>query len=247
VTDSRPVPAVLAERLPWRIDRAEWTDPTLLFGGSGFSLAVTSSWRVCDPVGLAYSWRFSDVDERVEDLIGASIVRFDDLEATFGDPTLVLDDGRRLELFSDTHFDPWVLHSEDDLVVVGDLELGEWPWTAIDSGSGPEWGFPWQVRWADWADDTLLLGGDDFNLRVACSWRILTPRGISFSWSEGKPDDLVANLTGAQVLRAEHVGDPPADPWFVLSGDRVLQLFADTDVDEPWVLRAGDRNIVGST
>jgi hypothetical protein len=246
MTGSHSIPDVLAERLPWRIERAEWTDPTLALGGPAFSLALTCSWRVRDRVGLVYSWQFSDVDERVQDLVGATVVRFEDLDVAFVDPAMVLDDGRRLELFSDTHLDPWVLHSGDDLVVVGDLEVGDWPWTA-PGDVAPTWGFPRKVRWVDWSDDTLLLGGDDFNLRVACSWRILTRRGIGFSWSEGKPDDLAAYLVGATVLRVENVGGTPTDPWFVLSGERILQLFADSDVDEPWVLRAGDELIVGSS
>jgi hypothetical protein len=103
---------------------------------------------------------------------------------------------------------------------------------------------PWRIRSVDWTDPTLVVAGDDWSLTVTCSWRVVGPGGIAFSCSSANVEDLVWDLIGAQVLRIDRRGSGVIyDPILVLSGELMLELFSDTELD-PWVLRFGDSTVI---
>ncbi|MGH9209953.1 MAG: hypothetical protein ACRD2C_04655 [Acidimicrobiales bacterium] len=122
-----PTIKVLAERLPWPIRAAEWTDPTLLLTGDDWTLSITCSWRVVAPAGIAYGWSSADAEDQVWDLVGREIQRVEPQgSVAYTDPRLVLSGGLGLELFSETELDPWVLTVRSDLVIVGPLRRDDW-------------------------------------------------------------------------------------------------------------------------
>lgn len=108
--------------LPARIDRAEIEDPTLLMGGSSWSLSVTCEWRWVKPDGTVISSSSSAVEDLVWDLVGDVIVatQWTGPSALGVDSSFTLRSGGSLELFSDASFDTWVIHTPD-LVLVGPL------------------------------------------------------------------------------------------------------------------------------
>jgi hypothetical protein len=108
--------------LPVRIDRAEIVDPTLLLGGSSWSLSATCEWHWTKADGSVVSSSNGQAADLVWDLVGDEIIaaRWSALSTLGSDPSLILKSGGVLELVSDAAFDTWVLHTPD-LVLVGPL------------------------------------------------------------------------------------------------------------------------------
>lgn len=112
----------LDEILRSRIDRAEIEEPTLLIGGSYWSLSATCDWRWVKPDGSVVSSSMVEAADLVWDLVGDEIaaVRWSGPSTLGVDPSFTLKSGGFLELFSDASFDTWVLHTPT-LVLVGPL------------------------------------------------------------------------------------------------------------------------------
>jgi len=110
------------EILPARIDRAEIEEPTLLVGGSSWSLSATCEWRWVKPDGSVVSSSMGEASDLVWDLVGDEIVaaQWSGPSALGVDPSFELRSGGVLDLFSDASFDTWVLHTPA-LVLVGPL------------------------------------------------------------------------------------------------------------------------------
>lgn len=104
----------IAARLPLHIYEAEFSDPMLLLGGQGWTLAVTCPWRITNSTVVDISWTSQDAADRVWDLIGQTIVTIRDEGR---DPVFDLSGGAQLEIFSDTDADPWVLRFEGQTFV----------------------------------------------------------------------------------------------------------------------------------
>lgn len=118
--------AKVAKQLPLRISTVEWTDPTLVLAGQGWSLSLTCPWRAVTPQGSAFGWDSPDVEDRAWDLIGAeviSVVR--QASGAFADPAFVLSNGVILEVLSDSELDPWNLRVEG-VTVLGPLQPEDW-------------------------------------------------------------------------------------------------------------------------
>jgi hypothetical protein len=112
--------------LPLPITEVTWTDPTLTLFGKGWSLSVTCPWRVVTATGIAFGWSTPDVEDRVWDLIGTNIEAIvPQGRGAYLDPAFRLSDSTTLEVFSDTHSDPWAIHTPH-LTLVGPLSEGDW-------------------------------------------------------------------------------------------------------------------------
>jgi hypothetical protein len=113
-------PTVLDQLLPAQILRAEFSDPTLLLGGEGWSLSATCLWRWVDDRGAVAVPETSSIEDTIWNLVGDAIVSVDwSGPASLGlDPTLRLSSGGELQLLSDAAFDTWVIHTAT-LVLVG--------------------------------------------------------------------------------------------------------------------------------
>lgn len=110
------------ELLPVGIERAEIEEPTLLLGGSDWSLSATCDWRWVRADGSVVSDSTAGREDLIWDLVGEEIVavRWSGPEGLGTDPSFGLGSGGVLELFSDAAFDTWVLHTPT-LVLVGPL------------------------------------------------------------------------------------------------------------------------------
>lgn len=96
--------------LPLRVQRASWTEPTLLLGGPDWHLSATCAWRVSEGGVFSFGWESDDAAARVERLVGAEMAAADEQSRWLpADPALGFSDGRRLELFSAHFLEPWVL------------------------------------------------------------------------------------------------------------------------------------------
>lgn len=108
--------------LPTEINRAEFSDPTLLLGGPDWSMSLTCEWRWVDPKGAVVSSSTVGADDIVWNLVGDQIVsvEWSGPLALGDDPLFHLRSGGILRVFSDAAFDTWVLHTPS-LVLVGPL------------------------------------------------------------------------------------------------------------------------------
>lgn len=93
----------LAERGPLLVEEARFDDPVLRLGGRGWGLTINASWRVlAADRTFAFSGGMVEATELVDSLIGVSIVGCDRQGLGLrSDPTLILSDGRWVEVFSD--------------------------------------------------------------------------------------------------------------------------------------------------
>jgi len=112
----------LSGLLPTSVDRAEYSEPTLLLGGQDWSLSATCAWRWDGVNGCSVDSSSADRADRVWDLVGETIVavRWIQADDWGSDPILEFRSGGRLCLLSDAPFDTWVWHVPN-LVLVGPL------------------------------------------------------------------------------------------------------------------------------
>ena len=105
------ISSAVAERAPLAVASADYQEPSLSLSGDSWSFSTLSPWRLLTADGtVASSWKTRDAREAVSGLIGVEIVGVRSQGRLLtSDPALVLSDGRRLEVFSDHHTDPWVL------------------------------------------------------------------------------------------------------------------------------------------
>lgn len=111
-----------ADLLPVRIDRAEIEGPTLLVGGTSWSLSATCEWRWVKADGSVVNSSTDKAEDMVWDLVGDEIAsaHWSGQPELGIDPSFKLKSGGALELFSNASFDTWVLHTPY-LVLVGPL------------------------------------------------------------------------------------------------------------------------------
>lgn len=96
----------------------EWQEPCLTLGDDRtWSMAVNAAWRVCEPTGVLFGWSSPGAADKVWDLNGLDVVEV--LVDRLVDPSLVLSNGWRLDVFSDDWHDPWSILLPD-ITLVGD-------------------------------------------------------------------------------------------------------------------------------
>lgn len=101
-------------RLPTAILNVEWNDPVLVVGGVGWSLAVTSPWRVVTTEKLVLGSDDAD-QESLRGLLHDKMVVSCDVQSRHAslDMALVLESGETLEVFSVAYLEPWTLSLSD--------------------------------------------------------------------------------------------------------------------------------------
>lgn len=110
--------------LPVTIWEADYSDPVLLINGEGWSLSVSTAWRIVGPEGLVFSCDSESAADRVWDLIGESVTQVVPQSATSQvDPALVLSSGLTLEIVSLHPVEPWVLRIGDQIWVASPSNL----------------------------------------------------------------------------------------------------------------------------
>ena len=101
---------IISRHLPLRIERSEWNDPVLSIGGENWSFNTTSSWRVVNNSRLIAGAEDNLASEVITTLIGTDIEFCEPMSKNPNiDPRFVLSNGTKLEIFSASGFEPWVL------------------------------------------------------------------------------------------------------------------------------------------
>lgn len=106
--------------LPLSIKIVEWDGDSLVVSGENWSFTTSSAWRVSEGKELLFACWDDQANTRTEELAGLSIVNMSWI-ANFQpiDPSFVLSDGRRLDVFCSSFLEPWVMSLPDDSVYVG--------------------------------------------------------------------------------------------------------------------------------
>jgi hypothetical protein len=109
----------LSALLPLRIDGLEFNDPVVVLIGANWSLSIVCPWRLTRGGALVASIEDPSAEAHLRDVVGGAIT--DVIPQSAGgaspDPVFVFADGARLELFSDTDLDPWVMRLPDKTFV----------------------------------------------------------------------------------------------------------------------------------
>jgi hypothetical protein len=113
--------------LPLRLLKLEFNDPVVVLMGPSWSVSIVSPWRLTRVGVLVTSIDDPNAEARLRELIGSAIV---DIVAqadarVSSDPVFVFADGARLEIQSDTDFDPWVLRLPGTTFVGKASDAGE--------------------------------------------------------------------------------------------------------------------------
>jgi len=102
--------AAINPRLPLTILRAEWCDPVLSLIGADWTFNTTSSWRLIDGSKLVAGSEDQLASEAVSALAGVEMVRCEPMSVSpLLDPRFLFGNGLKLEVFSATATEPWVL------------------------------------------------------------------------------------------------------------------------------------------
>jgi hypothetical protein len=106
----RKVLAVVQDLLPLEIKTVEWNDPILSLGGKGWSISISSPWRIISEESVSFgSWEMSS-GRQVETLCGVQVTEVGIQSTSIEvDPFFVLSNGQRLEIFSADGYETWVL------------------------------------------------------------------------------------------------------------------------------------------
>lgn len=106
--------------LPLSIKNVEWDGDSLIVSGDGWSFITSSAWRVSEGKELLFACWDDQADTCIEELVGLSIVNMSWVASSQPiDPSFVLSDGRRLDVFCSSFFEPWVMSLPDNSAYVG--------------------------------------------------------------------------------------------------------------------------------
>jgi hypothetical protein len=106
--------------LPLCIKNIEWDGEILIVSGDDWSFNTSSVWRVSKDKNLLFACWDNQVGSHIEELIGLSVENVTWVSENQPiDPSFALSDGRRLDVFCSSVFEPWVLSLPNDVVYVG--------------------------------------------------------------------------------------------------------------------------------
>ena len=106
--------ATLKQRLPLTIVEALWSDPVLSLVGHDWSFNTTSTWRLVSEHRLLSGSEDDNAQDAIKSLVGVEIVACEPMSSSPAlDPRFILANGARLEVFSATATEPWVLKLSD--------------------------------------------------------------------------------------------------------------------------------------
>lgn len=121
----KDVIAAIGPRLPLTLKRAEWNDPVLTLIGNDWTFNTTSSWRIVDDSKLLAGSEDKSAHEAVNALAGIEVVLCEPMSTTPTlDPRFVFSNGWKLEVFSATATEPWVLSLGKGTLFVASPSVG---------------------------------------------------------------------------------------------------------------------------
>lgn len=109
----------LSGQLPIAILNVEWNDPVLVVGGAGWSLAITSPWRVVTTERLVLGSDNAGQDS-LERVLKDRMVVSCGMQSRHAslDLALIFESGEALEVFSVAYLEPWILSLSNSGVFV---------------------------------------------------------------------------------------------------------------------------------
>lgn len=109
----------MESHLPLTILDVEWNDPVLSLMGANWSFNTTSTWRLVDESRLIAGSEDELAQNAIKMLVGIDIVRCEPMSISPAlDPRFILKNGFRLEIFSATATEPWVMSLKDGPIFV---------------------------------------------------------------------------------------------------------------------------------
>ncbi len=109
----------ISDSLPLEITTALWEYPNLNLSGENWSLNINCSWRIIDNDKLLCGCEDTDAEEVLTKLKSLSIIEIKPQSAFLPiDPTLILSNSYKLEIFSTTYFEPWIFELPNKPVFV---------------------------------------------------------------------------------------------------------------------------------
>ncbi|MBD2837292.1 hypothetical protein ID144_09615 [Pseudomonas sp. JM0905a] len=106
--------------LPLYVKDVEWDGDFLIISGDGWSFVTSSAWRISKDKELLIACWDDDANELIEHLVGLEII---DLSWIFGDqpidPSFIFSDGRKLDVFCSSSYEPWVINFPDGSIYIG--------------------------------------------------------------------------------------------------------------------------------
>ncbi|WP_144076980.1 hypothetical protein [Salinicola socius] len=105
---------------PLHIKNVEWDGDFLVISGDNWKFVTNSVWRISQGKELLFACWDDQVDTTIEELIGLSVVSMSWVNNDQPiDPSFILSDDRRLDVFCSYSSEPWVMDLPDNSVYVG--------------------------------------------------------------------------------------------------------------------------------
>lgn len=110
----------ISSYLPLCIESVEWDGDVLNISGEGWRFTTNSVWRISHEKELLFGCWDDEVGIFLEELVGVCVVEFVWLinEQPI-DPSLLLSNGRRLDVFCSSSYEPWVMGLSEEIYVGG--------------------------------------------------------------------------------------------------------------------------------
>lgn len=106
--------------LPLFIEKVEWDGDSLVLSGDDWSFVTNSAWRVSKDKELLFACWDSLEDVCAGGMEGLSVIDVSwVIKEQPIDPSFILSDGRRIDVFCSSFAEPWIMNLPDDNVYVG--------------------------------------------------------------------------------------------------------------------------------
>jgi hypothetical protein len=107
-----------------RLDEILYDDYNLSLIGKGWSLNTTSAWRIIISDKL-FGVNDSESIKILQSLIGLEIKYVEPLGDLNLDFTIVLENKAKIQIFSTTYFEPWIIRIEGLETIVASYKIGQ--------------------------------------------------------------------------------------------------------------------------
>jgi hypothetical protein len=242
--------AGLSEVVPAEVVAVEHGPFIFTLVGQGWNFNAACPWRVTRDGRLSSGTQDDATEADVRSLVGEVLVGAAVRAGSGGpdDPVLIMNGGLRIELFVETHLDPWASRVPA-ILLVGDGEVRQRG--AEERCDGPlisafAGRLPAPIDRAVYPTGTLQLSGEGWAVTASCPWRLSRQGELIVGWSDDRAADVVGALDERtlQSLALRRGLGGADDPVLILDDGSTLELFADSD-DEPWTATVDGQRMVG--
>lgn len=105
--------------LPLSVNTITWDDPTLMLRGSDWNFSTIGSWRIVTSHCVVCGCYDQDTSQVLLELQSTKIISLEIQSTQLPiDPVFTFSNGSKLEIFSTTYLEPWVLDFSSGTVYV---------------------------------------------------------------------------------------------------------------------------------